>query len=259
MYHIVYLTTNLVNNKIYVGVRSTWNPHKDSYIGSGLALKLAIKKYGRQSFKRDILFYCVNRIDAFEIETQIVDETFINRKDTYNSSLGGYGGDIAQMKGKTLVELHGEEKAQRLKDYSSLCNKGIPTTRSKEVSARIGKLVSQKLTGKAYQEIHGKEKSEILIQKKIYQGLNNNPFKGKHHTKDMKEFLSKSQQERVGYFKNKRLFIIEVTTPTLNSFTFLYGIYELSDYINISKYIIRNCMKNRTSHKGFYFKKIERL
>ena len=56
MYHIVYLTTNLVNSKIYVGVHSTYNLD-DYYLGSGIAIKKSIKKYSRDSFKRQILHY----------------------------------------------------------------------------------------------------------------------------------------------------------------------------------------------------------
>lgn len=92
MYHIVYLTTNLVNGKIYVGKQSTTDL-EDGYLGSGDKLKLAFKKYGRNNFKRVVLHYCLTAIDAFEIESQIVDQWFVNRRDTYNVSLGGKGGN----------------------------------------------------------------------------------------------------------------------------------------------------------------------
>jgi hypothetical protein len=90
MYHIVYLTTNLINNKIYVGVHSPTNLD-DGYFGSGKVLKWAIRKYGKENFKRQILHYCLDVEHAYTIETQIVDDWFINRKDTYNCFLGGKG------------------------------------------------------------------------------------------------------------------------------------------------------------------------
>ena len=88
MYHIVYLTTNLINNKIYVGVHSTWNLD-DGYLGTGQNIKRAIKKYGKVNFKRHILFYCLYEQDAYKLESCIVDVEFINRRNTYNIKLGG--------------------------------------------------------------------------------------------------------------------------------------------------------------------------
>lgn len=48
----VYLTTNLINGKQYVGEH---NNLKDNYYGSGIAIHRAIKKYGKQNFSRKIL------------------------------------------------------------------------------------------------------------------------------------------------------------------------------------------------------------
>ena len=57
----VYLTTNIVNGKIYVGQRRFLDDKKENadYIGSGGEhFKAAIKKYGRKNFKRRILKLC---------------------------------------------------------------------------------------------------------------------------------------------------------------------------------------------------------
>lgn len=52
---VIYKTTNLINNKIYVGKdRNNIN----SYLGSGVILQRAIQKYGRQNFKKEILEFC---------------------------------------------------------------------------------------------------------------------------------------------------------------------------------------------------------
>lgn len=49
----VYLTTNMINGKMYVG-RSV-RPITQTYLGSGVLLKQAIAKYGPESFRREIL------------------------------------------------------------------------------------------------------------------------------------------------------------------------------------------------------------
>jgi predicted GIY-YIG superfamily endonuclease len=87
-FHIVYKTTNLVNGKIYVGVHST-NDLNDGYLGSGWALKAALKKYGRESFARDILYIFSTRKLAMDKEAEVVDEHFVTDKSTYNLVLGG--------------------------------------------------------------------------------------------------------------------------------------------------------------------------
>lgn len=92
MYHIVYLTTNLVNGKMYVGKQSTFNPY-DNYIGSGHNIKRAIKKYGKDNFKKTILHFCLSKEDSAYWESVIVDQSFIDRKDTYNIAKGGNGGN----------------------------------------------------------------------------------------------------------------------------------------------------------------------
>ena len=50
----IYLTTNLINNKKYIGQRSR-SSFEDLYLGSGSMLKRAIKKHGTQNFKKEII------------------------------------------------------------------------------------------------------------------------------------------------------------------------------------------------------------
>lgn len=103
MKYIVYCTTNLVNNKIYIGVHQEENPEKFSgYIGCGVkitmpstymnpktAFQYAVKKYGPKNFKRSILFIYDTAKEAYEKEKEIVNEDFIKLDTNYNMILGG--------------------------------------------------------------------------------------------------------------------------------------------------------------------------
>jgi hypothetical protein len=80
MYYIVYLTRNIINQKIYVGVHSTYNL-KDSYLGSGNALKSAFKKHGRRNFERTVLHYCLTEENMYDWEASIVTQDFLDRPD----------------------------------------------------------------------------------------------------------------------------------------------------------------------------------
>lgn len=53
--HRIYMTTNMVNGKKYVGRCSKDSRWDEGYLGSGRFLKQAIKKYGYENFKREIL------------------------------------------------------------------------------------------------------------------------------------------------------------------------------------------------------------
>ena len=53
--HRIYMTTNLINGKKYVGRCSKDSSWDAGYIGSGKLLKQAILKYGRENFVREIL------------------------------------------------------------------------------------------------------------------------------------------------------------------------------------------------------------
>ena len=91
IFNTVYMTVNLLNNKIYVGVHQTPNPN-DDYLGSGTHLIKAIKKYGCINFEKSILYECVSINEAYLIEGLIVNEEFIKRPNVYNCCVGGISG-----------------------------------------------------------------------------------------------------------------------------------------------------------------------
>ena len=92
-YGSIYITTNIINNKRYIGQKrvKTQSPWKD-YIGSGKLIKRAIEKYGKDNFFKDIVEVCDNQDELDEREKYwiayydaVADERF------YNLCPGGKG------------------------------------------------------------------------------------------------------------------------------------------------------------------------
>lgn len=90
-FHFIYKTTNLLNNKFYIGMHSTSNL-KDGYLGSGTHLRRSIRKYGIDNFKLEILEWCNTRDELIEREKENITENHINDPNCYNMKNGGLGG-----------------------------------------------------------------------------------------------------------------------------------------------------------------------
>ena len=137
----IYKTTNLIDNKIYIGKNS--GQYVSSYYGSGLYLQRALKKHGRNNFKVEIIAWLPTeeQLDEFEIFLIAKYREILGRDKMYNISDGGDGknGITAWNKGIAWSE--------EIKKRMSESKKGIPTGRSwnkgqkmsKECCAKISK------------------------------------------------------------------------------------------------------------------------
>ena len=116
---VIYKTTNLVNDKIYIGQDKNNNPN---YLGSGKKLKRAIKKYGKNNFLKEVIEICdseelLNEREIFWISYY----KSTDRKTGYNISDGskegdrrlGYNSLIKKGRYKTWLEKYGKEEADR--------------------------------------------------------------------------------------------------------------------------------------------------
>jgi hypothetical protein len=90
MFHLVYKITNTVNGHYYIGVHSTRNID-DGYMGSGKLMRAALKKYGIERFKREILHSFDNRGAALDKEFELVNIDKLNDSSCYNLIIGGLG------------------------------------------------------------------------------------------------------------------------------------------------------------------------
>lgn len=89
-YNYFYKITNNINNHFYYGVHCTDNLN-DGYMGSGVRLKYAYKKYGIENFSKEILKFFDNIQKAYEYEAEIVTEDLVHNSECYNIQCGGKG------------------------------------------------------------------------------------------------------------------------------------------------------------------------
>jgi len=91
----VYIVTNLINGKQYVGDHLSYrldNLHKDSYFGSGKIIISAIKKYGIENFKKEILEYFPDKEKSFDAQEKYIKQYNTLVPNGYNISIrGGIG------------------------------------------------------------------------------------------------------------------------------------------------------------------------
>lgn len=149
-YGFVYMTTNLVNNKKYIGKHSK---NSENYFGSGRLLIKAIKKYGRHNFNREILSYANSKIELDDLEIYYIQKyDAIKSKNFYNLNGGGTGGNC-------FIGYSDEE----LKEYKEKMRKINKEIQSRlEVKEKIGKANS----GRKFTDEHKNKLSEATRIKK---------------------------------------------------------------------------------------------
>jgi len=112
MKYTIYKITNKINGKVYIGKHMTKNPY-DGYMGSGRAIKEALKKYGKSNFNKEVLFIFDTEKEMNDKEIELVNESFISTNKTYNKGLGGEGGP--QFTGLK----HSEETKRKLAEFQT--------------------------------------------------------------------------------------------------------------------------------------------
>lgn len=95
-FYTIYKTTNIINNKIYIGQHQTQNLD-DGYLGSGTLLLKAFNKHGKENFKKEILHTFNTFKEMDDKEKELVDEEFLKRPDVYNMVVGGLGSGAATL------------------------------------------------------------------------------------------------------------------------------------------------------------------
>ena len=187
MYYLIYQITNKTNGMIYVGKHQTDNKN-DDYMGSGKYLGYAIEKEGIENFEKTILFECQSEEEMNQKEAEIVNEEFVNRKDTYNVALGGDGG---------WHHVNSAFSKSKRSEYAKQCWK------KSEYRNKISNSIKN-----YYKSLTEFEKTQIAIRSskklKDYYACHTPTFLGKHHTEETKQKISQASSKNQKGSKNSQ-------------------------------------------------------
>lgn len=194
----IYKITNNINGKIYVGKHiDRLNNGIDNYMGSGITLKKAQKKYGIINFSKEILEECsIDNMDEREIY-------WIDKLNATNENVGyniSKGGERNAYFGKH----HNDEIRKMIKDGNAgmlYWNNGVVNKRSKTCPGE-GWIKGILVTSESKQ-----------IRSKTHKGKTSS-FKGKHHSEEAKNKLSESHKGMLIGSKNPAAKTIEIISPT---------------------------------------------
>ena len=196
MYGYIYITTNLLNNKKYIGQHKA-NEFDSQYIGSGIYLTKAIHKYGKENFCCEILEICETQAKLNDREIYWIKKfNAVASENFYNISTGGTGGDLGYLANKKRSEtimghIVSNETKQKM-HQSALGHKVSKETRQKLRDANLGKIVHEEtkqkirkiMLGKNAGDTNGAKRPEIRQKLSLLNSGSNNPSYGKHWYND---------------------------------------------------------------------------
>lgn len=214
IYGFIYITTNLINGRKYIGQKKIDDHGKwRKYLGSGIAFKQAVKKYGVENFKREIIAVANDAEELNQLEKKYtIDMDCLNDRSFYNLVLGG--GTVTGLK-------FSEKTIQRLRELASGENNYFYGKRYigdlNPFYGRKHTIASRTRMSRSHkgQEPWNKGKTGIYSTESIQKMINakkgaplsenhkkaireaqtgeNHPMYGKHHTEETKEKIRQKQ------------------------------------------------------------------
>lgn len=219
MFGYIYITTNLINGKKYIGKKES-SVFIPEYLGSGKLIKRAIKKYGKENFIVEILQWCktvdeLNQAERYHIKLNNAQQDPMY----YNISEGGDWGDISQ--GLTA------EQYKRWGDKIREHHTG--TTHSEETKRKISESRKKFFQEKGYSK-------ETIKKMRINNTGESNPNYGKKQTE--------YHRQRVIEAHGKSVVVI---LPNKTQLTFI-TITECKKYMkenyNVSEFLVKRLLKD---------------
>lgn len=177
IFGIIYKTTCLVNGKIYIGQTTHWQDK--SYLGSGVKIEAAIRRFGRENFKRCCLKICYGKR-----ELDIWEYVFIKKYKSQDKKIGyniadGEITNRGKLNPASLPEVREKMKRSALKRIERGQFNHKDCFHSEEAKLKMSKVRQSR-----YSSLSEEWKAKI---RKSCEGIN----KGAVRSEDMKNRLSR--------------------------------------------------------------------
>lgn len=262
----IYLITNLVNDKKYVGQtiqipQKRWNEHRwlASNNKTQQYIHKALRKYGVDNFKFEVIDECSSHDELNEAEIE-----WITRYDTflgegYNMTLGG-------------MSLLGYSHTQETKDKISVANKGNTYCLGKKLLEDTKEKIRQKALGRTHSE---ETKQNMSEQRKGERGS----FYGKSHTdesneknrqshlgkkasnetkkkmSDMRKGKNNSNYGKRGGQASGAKKVIKIDIDTKEIIECFFSLIDAASSVNTNPtYLSKFCRNKELTFKGFYWR-----
>ena len=198
----IYKTTNLVNQHIYIG------QHKgifdSTYLGSGKYLLRAVKKYGKNNFKINLIAIANSKdeLDELEIKFIAIYKNANNKNSIYNITKGGESGSDTFINNPNKEQIREKLSLIMLNKYKNgyinpFKGKHLTPEQLKNYKGRKGKICS-KATKSILREIAKRNWAIKEIREKMKLGM-----RGKCGPKT-EESKQKCKLAIISYWKNKK-------------------------------------------------------
>ena len=285
-YGFIYITTNMINGKRYLG-RRKFSEDWCFYYGSGVAFKKAINKYGKENFTRSIIdiAYSDDELNQKEYDYSVFFNV-VDSDDWYNLVYGGgtTTGYHASDETKKKIGDKAKERLSNPENHPMYGKDGLKGENNPMYGISLKERMDED-TYKQWYEKHQqywKEKSEEMKGKHMW-GDDNHPLQGKHHSDETKKKISEAAKQRLAkkennYWYGKHLSEetkrkIKENRPDLSGVKnpnacqilcietndVFASVTEASNVLNLRRHYISDvCKGTRQDVKGYHFKYISK-
>jgi len=196
MYGYIYLTTNNINGKQYIGQKKSNEFLGNKYLGSGRVFTRAVKKYGRENFTVELLEKCKDANELNEREIYWIEYyNAFESEHFYNLCKGGCG---------CSGRKHTEEEKHKISENQK-GNKRNDDCKLKLRNSRLGRV-----------HINNGTISKCIPEDELDEYLSNGWVKGRiiniksYQTKEFRENMSKHSVNNRWVHNDKEAKIIKV-------------------------------------------------